>query len=208
MLSHCPNCGSWQRDKLAEEAVVRCPSCGAAWPYRRLPLLVLTGASGVGKTTIGCQLLQKLAAAQQPPFLLEDADFLYTILPHETQQDLQMQMEELAVLSADLAQAGRPVLWTMAGNLDKLPHTYAARFFSGIRCLALTCEEQALRTRMRQGRDITDEGWIQSSVDYNNYFITHTCIGDTTFETLDITHLTPAQTADKVWEWACAAAEQ
>ncbi len=202
MLNTCPACGNWQRDKLADATHIRCPHCDAVWPYRRLPLLVLTGASGVGKTTAGRRLLARLSVEDAPPFLVEDADFFYTLLPHKTPADDQKQVEEMLVLSATLAQSGRPVLWTMAGNLDKLPHTYAARFFSGIHCLALVCSEDALRVRMQQGRGITDQGWLNSSVEYNRYFQTHSTIGETSFTTLDTTELSPDAVADRVWNWA------
>ena len=66
----------------------------------------------------------------------------------------------------------------MAGNLDKLNRVYNHQFYSDIFCLALVCEEETLRQRMKWGRGIADEEWIQSSVDYNNFFKTHTSIND------------------------------
>lgn len=54
---------------------------------------------------------------------------------------------------------------------------------------------------MRDGRKIDDAGWIQSSVDYNNYFRTHDSIGDTKYDTLDCTNGTPEEIAKKVYSW-------
>ena len=54
---------------------------------------------------------------------------------------------------------------------------------------------------MTEGRGIDDAGWIQGSVDYNNYFRTHEALGDTKFDTLDCTSGTPVEIADKVLEW-------
>ena len=98
-------------------------------------------------------------------FTVLDGDMFYNIMPHETEEDYYDQVEQIGSLSKNLMQTGLPVLWTMAGNLDKLSKTYNSRFFREIYCLALVCEEELLRARMRDGRGITDEGWIQSSVD-------------------------------------------
>ena len=67
--------------------------------------------------------------------------------------------------------------------------------------LALTCSEKELRRRMTEGRGITDEGWIQSSVDYNNYFKTHEWIGETRFETLDTENRSVEEVASDVLKW-------
>ena len=54
---------------------------------------------------------------------------------------------------------------------------------------------------MTEGRGIDDAGWIQSSVDYNNYFRTHDILDDTKYDTLDSTNGPPAEIARKVLEW-------
>lgn len=54
---------------------------------------------------------------------------------------------------------------------------------------------------MTEGRGITDEGWLNGSRDYNAYFCTHENLGDVTFDTLDITHLSPEEAAQKVLDW-------
>lgn len=54
---------------------------------------------------------------------------------------------------------------------------------------------------MKDGKGIDDEGWIQSSVDYNNYFRTHESLGDTKFDTIDCSSGTPKEIAEKVLMW-------
>ncbi len=66
----------------------------------------------------------------------------YNLMPHETQEDYLQQVEVLEDLSKNIMQAGKPVLWTMAGNLDKLNSVYNRRFYSDVFCLALVCEEE------------------------------------------------------------------
>lgn len=196
MIGICPNCGNYRWDKTVTETEIVCPRCHHRWRYRRLPLFILSGCSGVGKTTTGQALLTR-----QTDFIVLDADLFYNIMPHDSDADYLRQVEQMQSHSRNLMQSGKPVLWTMAGNLDKLYQTYNCRFFSAIYCLALTCGESALRERMTKGRGITDEGWIQSSVDYNRYFMTHNRIGEQVFETLEITDLSVNEVADRVQAW-------
>lgn len=196
MLGICGNCGNYDWDKDVKEEQISCPKCGHVWSYKRLPLYILTGCSGVGKTTTAKVIMEKCK-----DMVVLDADIFYNIMPSETQEDNYAQIEQLQSLSKNIMQCGKPVLWTMAGNLDKLWNTYNCRFFSDIHCLALVCDEEGLRKRMREGRGITDEGWIQGSVDYNNYFKTHSELSGTRFETLDITGRCVEEVAERVMAW-------
>lgn len=90
---------------------------------------------------------------------------------------------------------------TGCSGIDRLEHTYGKRFFSEIKVLALTAEPEVLKKRMTDGRGIDDESWIQSSIEYNQYFRTHHSLGDTKFYTLDCTNGTPGEIAKKVLEW-------
>ena len=54
----CPQCGDYSEEKTIDTSgpFAICPSCGYAHPFKRLPLFVVTGASGSGKSTIGLAL--------------------------------------------------------------------------------------------------------------------------------------------------------
>ncbi|ABX42361.1 hypothetical protein [Lachnoclostridium phytofermentans] len=54
---------------------------------------------------------------------------------------------------------------------------------------------------MKNGRHITDENWIESSVEYNQYFMEHDHIGDTAYDRFDITGKTANEVAEYVIEW-------
>ena len=172
------------------------PECGTKWKFIKKPVYFLTGCSGVGKTTTGKELIKITTE-----YVILDADMFYNLMPHETEQDYYAQVEQILSLSKNISQSGKSVLWTMAGNIDKLLNTYHAKFFSEIKVLALTCSEESLRIRMTEGRGITDKGWIKSSVEYNEYFKTHKKIGEIAFEVLDITNQAPKQVAMSVLEW-------
>lgn len=193
VISICPHCGSNRWNKTASATHITCPECGHSWPYRQGKLFLLTGCSGVGKTTTGVALTQ-----MQQDFAVLDADLFY--LPDDSQIITGM-LEPICRLSAAFNQQGTAILWTMAGGLDLLKATYHRQFFSEIKCLALTCEPDELRHRMTEGRGITDEGWLNGSRAYNEYFRTHDALGDVRFDTLDITRLSPVEAAERVLAW-------
>ena len=189
MISICPHCGSYQWNKIATATTITCPDCGNSWPYHQGRLYLLSGCSGVGKTTTLIQL-----SGMAKGFSVLDADMFYA-------PDAMSMLEQICHLSATLNHQGQTVLWANAGGLDRIKDTYHRQFFSEINCLALTCAPDELRRRMTEGRGITDEGWLNGSRDYNEYFCTHDALGDVHFDTLDITRLSPAAAAEQVLAW-------
>lgn len=196
MIAICPNCANHEWDKEVRGDEIFCPKCGAHWGYNKMPVYILTGCSGVGKTTTG-MALQKLTT----DYVVLDGDMFYNIMPHDTDEDYYAQIEQAFSLSKNIMQSGKPVVWMKAGNIDKLPHTYNKRFFTSIRVLALTCSEAELRRRMTEGRGIDNEDWIEGSVGYNEYFRTHNAIGETTFDTLDTDGRSVREVAEAVLRW-------
>jgi len=196
MIAQCEKCGSHKWNKIVEGSEIICPECNHRWSFKKLPLFILTGCSGVGKTTTAKALMQKTENT-----VVLDADFFYNLMPHETSSDYLAQIEKLQDLSKNIMQSGRAVVWAKAGNIDMLKNTYNCRFFSAVYCLALVCKEETLRERMSKGRGITDEQWIKSSVDYNEYFKTHRYINGISFDVCDIEGMTPDEAAVQVQGW-------
>lgn len=196
MIGICSKCGSHEWDKLVANGKVTCPKCGHVWEYQAFPLYILSGCSGVGKTTTALEIMKR-----KVDFVVLDADVFSGFLPMQTDEDWLNRVELIESISKSIMQSGRPVLWTMAGCLDKFHQVYNRRFFTDIHCLALVCDEELLELRMREGRGITDENWIKSSIDYNEYFKTHDTLGDMAFETLDISGKSVEEVADYVIQW-------
>ena len=199
MIGNCPKCGDYGWNKEVVGSEIRCPGCGHVWPFRKLPLFVLTGCSGVGKTTTAQALLQR-----RTDFVVLDADYLYAIMKPGNKDEYRQWVEQMMNLAKEIAQSGRPVVWVTAGCLDMFHPAYHRRFFTEIHCLALVCSEETLRSRMTAGRGITDENWIESSVKYNRYLQSHDRLEEMRFQTLDITDTTPEQRAETVEEWVRA----
>ena len=196
MLEICSKCGNHEWDKEVDGNTIKCPKCGYKWKFEKLPIYFLTGCSGVGKTTTAIEL-QKLT----DEYVILDVDWLRNVAWPQIDEEENNLIEQIFYLTKDISQSKKAVVWTMAGGLDRLSRAYGKRFFSEIKVLALTAEPETIRKRMTEGRGIDDAGWIQSSVDYNNYFRTHDILDDTKYDTLDCTNGTPAEIARKVLEW-------
>lgn len=130
-----------------------------------------------------------------------DADFLYNIMPHGTDEDYKNWVEQILSLSKNIMQGGKPLLWTIAGALDFFENTYNRRFFTEIHFLALVCNTEDLEKRMREGRHITDSNWINSSIDYNRWFIENSTVSKPKIDTYDITRKSVSEVADYVTQW-------
>lgn len=196
MVAECPRCGNHKWNKEVDGNTVMCPDCGGKWSFIKKPLYILTGCSGIGKTTTA-----KAVQSLTTDYVVLDADLFYNIMPHDTDEDYYAQIEQMENLSTDIMQSGKAVIWAMAGNIDKLARTYHGRFFSGIYVLALVCGEEDLRRRMAEGRGITDENWINSSMEYNRFFKTHKQIGEVRFDVLDTEGKTVGEAAEEALSW-------
>jgi broad-specificity NMP kinase len=198
MIGICPKCGNyeWNKQISEDKKHILCKQCGHQWNFKAYPLFILTGCSGVGKTTTAQELMQR-----DTPCIVMDADILYNIMPHETDEDYKNWVEQIMSFSKNQMQSGKPLLWTMAGALDNFENTYNRRFFTEIHYLALVCNSEVLEKRMREGRHITDENWIKSSIDYNRWFMETGIISDKRVDTYDITGKSVSEVADYVIQW-------
>lgn len=198
MIGICPKCGNheWNKNISENKNYIICQQCGHQWNFKSMPLFILTGCSGVGKTTTAQELLQR-----DTKFIVMDADFLFNIMPHDTDEDYKNWVEQIMSLSKNIMQSGKPLLWTIAGALDYFENTYSRRFFTDIYYLALVCNAKDLEIRMREGRHITDSNWIKSSVDYNRWFIENSTATEQKIDTYDITGKSVFEVADYVTEW-------
>src|SRR5262249_49449012 len=127
--------------------VAICPECGHRHPFRQLPLLLVSGASGTGKSTV-CQTL----LGQLPEVVLLDADILWRPEFNTPADNYQAFFETWLRMSKNIGQAGRPVVLFGAGvgvptNLERCVER---RYFSDLRYLALMCDDTVLIQRLQQ----------------------------------------------------------
>ena len=198
MIGICPKCGNneWNKQVTEDKQYIVCQQCGHKWNFKTMPLFILTGCSGVGKTTTAQELIKR-----DTDFITLDADFLFNIMPHDTEEDYRNWVEQILSLSKNIMQGGKPLLWTIAGALDYFENAYNHRFFTELHFLALVCKPEDLEKRMREGRHITDLNWINSSIDYNRWFMENGIVSDKKVDTYDITGKSVSDVADYVTQW-------
>ena len=97
MIGQCIKCGNCNWDKEINGNTVRCPKCGHTWEKRTLPLFILTGCSGVGKTTTAQYILQKKLALANKESLVCAGDFVMQLAEGKNTQILPVDSEHCAI---------------------------------------------------------------------------------------------------------------
>ncbi|HUS16292.1 MAG TPA: nucleoside kinase [Chloroflexia bacterium] len=145
MFNVCPACGEYRADKMIDPSgpFAVCPACGYAHRFLRLPLFVVQGASGTGKTT----LCLALAAAQTACVAL-DCDILWRPEFDTPADDYHAFRATWLNLAKNIGQAGRPVVLFGSAGPDAYEPQAERRYFAAIHYLALVCDDATLEARL------------------------------------------------------------
>jgi hypothetical protein len=172
-----------------------CPDCGAAEPARRLPLFVVTGASGSGKTTVFPHLVAAL-----PECLVFDADWL--IGPFERacefgEVDWPALRDAWLSVAHGAAQSGRHTVllapFTVA-QLDDLP---GRRWVAELHLAVLDCADD-----VRTARLASRPPWRERAIERHIAFAAH--LRETVDTIVRTDEGTPAEAARKLADWVTA----
>ncbi len=149
----CPQCGEWSEpwDVPGERGVMNCPRCGYESPFLRLPLFVITGASGSGKTDLGQRLIPEL----REECVVIDKDLLWR---NEYNDHLGEFNALWLRLARQIGQAGLPVVLYGTTIPEQIEALGERRYFSSVHYLALVCDDADLEARLRRR-----PGWRGSS---------------------------------------------
>lgn len=200
----CAGCGRWTDEPRVETAgagtVLVCVVCGHREPYRRLPLFAVTGPSGTGKSTVGRLLVDRLL----DECVVVEQDLLWVGALRDPEGDSTAFRETWLRLAASLNQSGRPVVLcgTVAPpQFERLPERV---LFDEIHYLALVCEPDVLRARLRARPPWRgwDEPRIEEMLDFAEWV--RTAETEPPMTRLDTTAATVAETADVIEAWVRA----
>lgn len=148
-----------------------CPECDHPHTFYRLPLLVVTGASGTGKTTV----CRRLTGAVTNVVPLE-ADILWRAEFDTPDDNYRAFGETWLRMAKNVAQAGRPVVLFGAGLgvPQNLEPCVERRYVGAIHRLALTASDEALaaRLRARPAWRGSSEAFITDQIAFNRWFRT------------------------------------
>jgi hypothetical protein len=192
----CDRCGASAIERITLEGrqgTFICARCGRTDTRQVRPLLIVTGASGVGKTSIIPHLQRELTE-----MVVLDKDAMWA-------RDWDMAYNNLFRVASAVAQSGRPTM--VVGTI--LPD-----MIDGLsdRCLVdpvvyanLHCSDASRRTRLlgRRTWDIPDDAFIRQHAEFAGWLLKN---ADTAFDppmpTFDTDADIPAQVAGRVAMWA------
>ncbi len=201
MFNVCPNCGEYRADKIIvpEGAYAICPNCNFQHKFIRLPLFVLTGASGVGKTTTGLALAAKVMG-----FVVMESDILWRDEFNQPATDYRNYRETWLRVCKNISQAGKPVLLCGAGIPAQFESCIERRYFSHIHYLALICEDEILAARLRNRpawRDSFKDEYIKEHTAFNRWLIQNAQSTQPPMTLLNTSEITVNESAEGVERW-------
>jgi 2-phosphoglycerate kinase len=202
MMNICFQCGIYRADKIIDPdgSVAICPECGFRHRFAQLPLLIVSGASGAGKSTVCHTLLGRLTQV-----VVLDSDILWRSefnLPEYNSPDF---IDTWLRMCKNISQSGRPVVLFGAaigvpGNIET---RVERRYFAAVHYLALACDDRALAERLRrrpEWRGSGEPAYVGEHQRFNQWFKTYSS-EQTPIRLLDTTDLDEETTANQVELW-------
>lgn len=190
MFNICRRCGQYRADKEIDHAgpYAICPECGERHPFRQLPLLLICGPSGGGKTAVLRALMGKIESA-----VLLEGDLLWRPAFNRPEDNYRDFYETWLRLAKNINQSGRPVALFNAGGIPpNVEPCVERRYFSKSHYLALVCDDEVLEARLRarpSWRDSADPAFLDANLEFNCWLKEN---GPTTSPPIDLLDTTTA----------------
>lgn len=190
----CESCGEWVRSEVqADRRSVRCPACGHIEAMNILPLFIVTGPSGAGKTTVVPELRHLL-----PDWEVFETDILAS-------DDWQKVIDGWLRIAHSIAQSGRHTLLCGTWLPEKVDQCSHRPYFSNVHYLCLYGNDQALATRLRSRPPW--RGWTEEKIAehqrFTRWLLANAATAfDPPLRLVDTSHLSPREAAEEIRDWA------
>jgi 2-phosphoglycerate kinase len=201
MFNVCPKCGVYSVEKVIEPEgpFAVCPHCGYRHRFLRLPLFVITGASGTGKSAVCLELPRKTSEC-----VFLECDLFWC--PHfdKPEEDYRSFRDHCLRVAKSIGQSGRPVVLCGTVVPDGYEISAERRYFTEIHYLALVCEDEELKKRLteRPGwRRSSQPEFIRNMTDFNQWIKDNAHKTQPPMTILDNTHLSVEGTVERIAEW-------
>lgn len=189
-------------------------------PTRKQPLFIVTGASCAGKSTVCEVLFQQENPEPENPrdraswsgdlpaadpraeneYIVMESDLLWHAV-YDTPQDNYCAYRRLWMqVAANISQIGKPVVLCGCAVPEQFENQPEREFFTQIHYLAIVCDDAHIRERLSR-RQVTDEGWIGSSLSFNAWLKNNAHLTTPEITLLDTSALTPEAAAGLVDRW-------
>jgi broad-specificity NMP kinase len=164
-------------------------------PNRKNKLFIITGASCIGKAT-ACEILFK----NEKDYIILESDLLWSDVYNTPENNYKEYRELWMRVCSNISQIGMPVVLCGCATPEQFEVCYARKYFSEIIYIAIVAEKEVLIKRMKYGRNVTDENWIKSSEQFNEWLKNNATKTTPNIILVDNTHMSLEETAKKIDE--------
>jgi len=201
MFNVCPKCGEYSVEKSVDASgpFAICPFCGYAHPFLQLPLFLITGSSGSGKTTICLELISLVHEC-----VILESDILWGAFPATAEHNYRDYRNLWLRVAKNVGQNGRSVALCGTAIPEQFEACPERRYFSTLHYLAMVCDDQLLEERLKQRPAWRQSGsaeYIEGMIQFNRWLKDHassTCPPMTLFDT---SHRSIIETVRDVAQW-------
>jgi hypothetical protein len=176
-----------------------CPHCGYRHRFVRLPLFVVTGASGAGKTSTALRL-----AGLIHDHVCFDAEVLWRP-EFDTPADGYRAFRNLSLrVAKTISQAGRPVILLEGGIPAQFETCPERRYFAALHYLALVCDDAVLVRRLTarpRWRRSATASTLERERSFNAWLWDNVAKTTPPMTLLDTTSISEDDTARRVADW-------
>lgn len=202
MFNVCQRCGHYHAakeiDPRGPDAI--CPACGQRHRFRQLPLPLVCGPSGGGKTAV----LQRLLGRVENAVLLE-GDLLWRPEFNHPDDNYRDFFETWLRLAKNINQSGRPTVLFIAGAIPpNVEPCIERRYFSRTSYLALACSDEVLEARLHARPSWRESGgadFVAAQVRFNHWLMANGAETSPSITLLDTTDASEGDTAMAVARW-------
>jgi broad-specificity NMP kinase len=201
MFNVCPRCGQYSEEKEIRKGPLRsvCASCGHEREFLELPLFVVTGASGTGKTTAALELL-----GSTTDFIVLDQDILWNDAFNAPSNDYRLFRNTWLRVAKNIHQSGRSVVLFGTAIPEQYESCPERRYLSQIHYLALVCRPAELELRLRdrpEWRKSGTEENLKRMLDFNKWLQENAATTEPIMQTLDTTATSVQNTVKSIRDW-------
>ncbi|NLV91687.1 MAG: AAA family ATPase [Firmicutes bacterium] len=201
MFNVCPECGQYPDNKAIEPngPFALCHYCGYRHRFKQLPLFVITGPSGIGKSTLCLEL-----STRTSDYVIMETDILWNDEFTKGQDNYVTYHIMWLPVAKNISQAGKPVI--LCGTALPEQHEQCAerRYFDKIHYLALVCEDETLANRLQNRpswRRSGEKNFIDEMIPFNRWFKDNANRTKPPIELLDTTGRSIDCTTEQIIKW-------
>ena len=174
MFNVCFHCGEYTVEKVIDPSgpFAICPFCHYAQPFLQLPLFIITGASGSGKTTI----CRELVPLMRKECVTLEADILWGMVPATAEDNYRSYRNVWLRLAKNIGQVGYPVVLCGTAIPEQFETCPERRYFSTLHYLALVCDDHLLQQRLQSRppwRHSHALAFVEQMTDFNHWLKEH-----------------------------------